>query len=120
MVEKYGRARIRQIVAHFYERVLRSPKLSRYFDDIDIQGLVAHQTAFLAAVMGGAPSHSAQEIEGVHRPLDVTGEDFDAMIELLERSLRRFDIATEDIDVITSRYERFRTSVVGSGSQSGE
>lgn len=53
LIEKYGRFKAHQIVASFYDRVLSSPRLQPYFDGIDIQDLVDHQSAFLRAPRAG-------------------------------------------------------------------
>lgn len=117
MIEKYGRARVRQVVAHFYGRVLASSQLAHYFDSVDIHGLADHQSAFLGAVMGGPASHGRDDIDRAHRSLDITDEDFDAMLDLLEGSLQRHDIEAEDIEDVLSRYQAFRGAVVGAGAQ---
>lgn len=116
MIEKYGRVRVRQIVSHFYGAVLKSRRLSHYFDHVDVHGLMAHQSAFLAAVMGGPPSHDEPEIETAHRGLGVDEGDFDEMIRLLELSLERFEVEAGDIEEVTRRYHGYRESVVAAGS----
>lgn len=115
MIEKYGRVRVRQIVSHFYREVLRSGRLARYFENVDVHGLMAHQSAFLAMVMGGPHSHGVDEIEAAHRDLDVDPGDFDEMLRLLDSSLRKFGVEDEDIDVLVERYQGFRSAVVQPG-----
>lgn len=119
MIDKYVRVTVRRIVADFYNSVLTSRRLAPYFEDIDIQGLVNHQSAFLAAVMGGSPSHDGRSIERAHTGLGVTENDFLEMIRLLEKSLREHDVAPEDVETLTDRYLDYREAVVSDGSSSG-
>lgn len=115
MLEKYGQVRVRQLVADFYDHVLRSPKLSPYFDGIDIHGLVDHQTAFLAAVMGQSHPYDGNVIEKAHGHLDIRREDFEEMIRLLENSLHKAGIQHEDVETVKTRYRGYRNAVVGAG-----
>jgi hemoglobin len=115
MIDKYGRGRIRKAVVDFYAQVLRSPRLASYFDGIDIETLVAHQSAFLNAVMGDPASHSEQEIRQSHAHLGISNEDFDEMIELLGNSLDRAGIEEEDRLSVQTRYRSFAGQVVTAG-----
>lgn len=112
LIEKYGRLKTHEVVAQFYDAVLASPRLSLYFDGIDIRGLVDHQTAFLRSVMGGPNAHTALEIAGAHRGMGITEDDFEEMIGLLVRSLERHEIEPEDIAIIEGRYRRYQEAVV--------
>ncbi len=116
MIDKYGRVRVRQIVSHFYGAVLRSPRLSPYFDGVDVHGLMAHQSAFLAAVMGAEPGYEAADVERAHHGLGINEEDFAEMLDLLEVSLERFGVEDVDRRQIIGRYRAFQGSVVEAGS----
>lgn len=115
LIEKYGRFKVHQIVATFYDNVLSSPRLAPYFDGIDIQGLVDHQAAFLRAVMGGPTAHSPNEIEQAHSRLGVKPEDFEEMIGLLVKSLEKYELEPDDIDTIKGRYYGYQNAVIGTG-----
>ena len=116
MIDKYGRVKIRQIVSHFYGAVLRTPRLSPYFDGVDVHGLMAHQSAFLAAVMGAEQTHEMADIERAHHGLGIDDDDFAEMLDLLGTSLRRFEIDDVDREQVVTRYRAFQASVVGAGS----
>lgn len=117
MFEKYGQVKVRRLVADFYDNVLRSPRLSPYFNGTDIQGLVGHQTAFMRAVMGGPDAYAAGEIEHAHKHLRITEEDFTEMIRLLVRSLESHHVEPGDIEKIQGRYQEYQDAVVGSGDE---
>lgn len=117
MMEKYGRARVRRVVADFYKSVLASRQLAHYFDTVDVQGLVDHQSAFLAAVMGGPTSHEAGQLERAHHRLGISDDEFDETMRHLRRSLERHGIDPGDVDTVINRYQAYRKVVVGAGSQ---
>lgn len=112
IIDKYGRVRVHQVVADFYGAVLQSERLAPYFEGVDVHGLMQHQAAFLAAVMGGPKRHSHQDIASAHRGLGVDPGDFEEMIGLLRASLERLEFDPGDIEVITSRYNDYKQSVV--------
>lgn len=112
MIDKYGRALVHQVVSDFYGAVLRSERLAPYFEGVDVHGLMLHQAAFLAAVMGGPKRHSDRDIASAHHGLGVDPADFEEMIRLLRASLEKLDFDSEDIEVITDRYYEYKQSVV--------
>lgn len=112
MLDKYGRAKVRQVVSDFYRRVLESPRLAVYFDGVDIHTLVAHQSAFLEAVMGGEQRTGPDEIKRVHARLGVSGVDFGEMIDLLGQSLDRFEVEPVDKREVQDRYLGYADQVV--------
>ncbi len=115
MIDKYGRVQVHQVVSDFYGAVLKSESLAPYFDGVDVHGLMLHQAAFLAAVMGGPQRHRDRDIASAHRGLGVDPGDFEEMIRLLRASLEKLDFDSEDIEVITDRYDEYKPSVVETG-----
>lgn len=116
LIDKYGRFKVHQVVASFYDRVLSSPRLQTYFDGIDIQGLVDHQAAFLRGVMGGPAAHSPDQIQRSHHHLNITEDDFDEMIRLLVESLEKHQIEPDDVETVRQRYYGYQTAVIAGGS----
>lgn len=112
MIDKYGRVQVHQVVSGFYGAVLRSDRLAPYFEGVDVHGLMQHQAAFLAAVMGGPKQHSDRDIEKAHQGLGVDPGDFEEMIRLLRESLEKLDFDAEDIEIITDRYYAYEPAVV--------
>ncbi len=112
MIDKYGRARVHQVVSDFYGAVLRSNRLAPYFEGVDVHGLMQHQAAFLAAVMGGPTQHSDRDIEKAHHGLGVDPGDFKEMIRLLRASLEKLEFDPEDVEIITGRYYAYEPAVV--------
>lgn len=96
----------------FYGAVFRSDRLAPYFEGVDVHGLMQHQAAFLASVMGGPTRHSDRDIESAHRGLGVDTGDFEEMIRLLRASLEKLEFDPEDIEIITDRYYAYESAIV--------
>ena len=92
LFEKYGGfGPISRVVLAFYDRVLDSDRLGPYFEGVNMQRQVEHQTAFMSSVMGGPASHSNEALRQIHAHLKVSEADFDEL-----------DFAPEDIETIIS------------------
>lgn len=109
-----GLAAVAQLVFAFYDRVLRSQRLARYFADVDMDRLIDHQTQFLAAAMGGPPSFSDAHLRQVHARLKVSDDAFDEMMQHLEDTLRAFGMAEQDMQQVLRDLDAHRTEVVHS------
>jgi len=116
MFDRYGGfAVVHRVVLSFYDKLLDSDVAGPYFDDVDMQTLVDHQTKFISQVMGGPASYSNEVLEQVHRGLDITQAAFDEMARLLEETLRAHDISPEDVRAIMADIKSRQPYIVGSG-----
>ena len=101
LCEKYGGfATIHQVVDKFYDGVLENDILSRYFDDVDMERLIDHQTRFFASAMGGPASYTDTHLQTVHQHLSITEEAWNAVVAALLETLNAFKIEDGDIQQI--------------------
>jgi hemoglobin len=107
-----GFARIRLLVADFYERILDSDRLRPYFDGVDTRRLVDHQTRFISAIMGGPASFSDEQIGRAHRHLGIGDRDFDEMVELLRETLEDHGLDDGDVERVCAHVLSLRAFVV--------
>lgn len=99
LFENYGGfASVSKIVSAFYDKVLDSERLSRFFLKVDMRRLIDHQTKFIASIMGGPASFSDDALYRAHSNLGITKEDFDEAVELLIETLEDFDVTDEDVE----------------------
>ena len=112
ILERYGPARIAQVVSSFYGEVLQSPRLGPYFHDVPMRRLIDHQTMFMAMVLGGPQAFTADEIQIAHHQLRITRSDFDEMLRLLEAALLRFDVEDEHTRMVLAGYQALEEQVV--------
>ena len=89
-----------RIVLSFYDKMLDSDTVAPYFDNVDMQSLVDHQTKFISQVMGGPATYTNEILEQIHSKLGITQKAFDEMANLLEQTLREFDFKDEDVRLI--------------------
>jgi hemoglobin len=103
MFEKYGGfAAISRIVSAFYDQVLDVPELAKYFAGTDMRRLIDHQTKFIASVMGGPASYSADQLERIHANLAIAEKDYVTVVGILRETLEDFNIDESDISAICS------------------
>lgn len=113
--ERYGGfASISKVVTAFYDKVLDSPELSKYFEAIDMRRQIDHQTKFMASLMGGPASFTNQELERAHARYSITRAEFDEMLELLQESLEDFDFEDDDITEVVQNFNSRANFVIHS------
>ena len=113
--ERYGGfAAISKVVSAFYDKVLDSPELSKYFETIDMRRQIDHQTKFMASLMGGPASFTNQELERAHARYSITRAEFDEMLELLKESLEDFDFEDDDVTEVVQNFSSRANFVVHS------
>ena len=71
------------IMSAFYDKVLDDPQLAVFFDDADMEQLVAHQTKFVSSLMGGPGEAPDTTLRAAHQGLAIGDADFDRVAELL-------------------------------------
>jgi hemoglobin len=92
-----GFARVRLLVSDFYERVLESERLSRFFAGTDVRHLIDHQTKFIAAMMGGPASFTDEQMARVHQRLGISHDDFEEMATLFRDTLEDFGVQEPEL-----------------------
>ena len=101
LFEKYGGfATIHKVVEHFYDGILDNEVLSPYFDGVNMERLIDHQTRFFASAMGGPASFDDAHLENMHRGLGITEEAWDAVVGVLLNTLGSFNVEEGDIQQI--------------------
>lgn len=113
LYEKYGGfATISAIVHDFYERVLDSEPLARFFVGVDMERLVEHQTAFFCKILSGPDNYTGRSLRGAHRGLGIDDQAFDEVATILGECLEDAGVEAADIATIGSVLESIRADVV--------
>ena len=111
--QKYGGQKtIRKIVIGFYDRIQKVEHLDAYFDGVDWNLLIQHQTNFLSEALGGPSLYEGRAIDEAHQHLNITAENFDEVAEILEETLESFQLETQDIDTIVGFFNKHKPQVV--------
>ncbi len=112
-----GFARVRLLVSDFYEKVLDSPILLPYFQEVDMRRLIDHQTRFFAAVMGGPASFTDEQLARSHHRLGIRDEAFDEILILFRETLEDHGVADPDVERLAAHIETLRPRVVSPDPQ---
>jgi hemoglobin len=107
-----GFATVRRVVSSFYDRVLDSPTLARYFEHVEMRRLIDHQTKFISAVMGGPGSFTDEHLRRVHEHLGISHDEFLEAAGHLREALEEHDLAPSDIEAVHAAVLRREPVVV--------
>ena len=100
LYDKYGGfSTISKLIQAFYEKVADSENLAPYFEGIDMQKLMDHQTKFFSDILGGPVEYTGRQLKAVHANLAITEDAFSELAELNEETLE--DMSVEDTDIET-------------------
>ncbi len=90
-----GTAAVDAAVDIFYRKVLVDPRISHFFDTVDMERQHAKQKAFLTYAFGGPNGYSGKDMRAGHAHLKLTEAHFDAVVENLAATLRELDVPQE-------------------------
>jgi len=113
MFDRYGGfSTVRKVVSGFYDKVLDSDSLQKYFEAVDMRELIDHQTKFIASVMGGPASYTDDVLSRVHAPLNITQADFAEVADLLKETLEDFEFERTDIERVIGEVKKRESFIV--------
>jgi len=111
-----GAAAIDAAVDIFYRKVLTDDRVSRFFEDVDMDRQRAKQKAFLTMAFGGPHGYSGKDMRTGHAHLVKMGLDdshVDAVIELLGDTLKELGVGDPLIQQVAAIAESVRGDVLG-------
>jgi len=110
-----GDGAVNAAVDAFYRKVLVDDRVSRFFDDVDMDRQAAKQKAFLTMVFGGPNNYSGLDMRKGHARLVAMGlndSHFDAIIELLGATLKDMGVADNLIAQVAAIAQTTRNDVL--------
>ena len=110
-----GEAAVNAAVEIFYRKVLMDDRISRFFDDVDMDRQIAKQKAFLTMVFGGPAAYSGKDMRNAHSGLVSKGlndSHVDAVVENLGAALRELGVAEPLIAQVAAIAESVRGQVL--------
>ena len=99
----------------FYRKVLTDDRISRFFEDVDMERQAAKQKAFLTMVTGGPANYTGQDMRRGHAHLVAQGlndDHFDAVVELLAGTLTELGANAADIAEVGALANSVRDDVL--------
>lgn len=99
----------------FYRKVLTDDRISRFFEDVDMERQAAKQKAFLTMVTGGPANYTGQDMRRGHAHLVAQGlndSHVDVVIELLAETLTELGASAGDIAAVGALANSVRDDVL--------
>ena len=110
-----GEDAVSQAVEIFYRKVLTDERISRFFDDVDMDRQIANQKAFLTMVFGGPNEYTGKDMREGHKHLVERGlndSHVDAVIEHLGATLQELGADEDAIDEVAAIANSVRDDVL--------
>ena len=98
-----GEAAVDAAVDIFYRKVLTDERISRFFEDVDMERQAAKQKAFLTYAFGGPNHYTGKAMRAAHAPLVARGlgeEHFTAVAGHLQATLEELNVPRPLIDQV--------------------
>lgn len=99
----------------FYERVFADPRVSHYFDGVDIDRLKRQQQQFFEFGTGGPATYDLSLIETVHEAYDIDQEAYDIFVGHFEDTLRAFELPEPERQELVDAVHGFHDAIVTAG-----
>lgn len=99
----------------FYRKVLTDDRISRFFEDVDMERQAAKQKAFLTMVTGGPANYTGQDMRRGHAHLVAQGlndSHVDVVIELLAETLTELGASAGNIAEVGALANSVRDDVL--------
>ncbi|MEY4669163.1 MAG: hypothetical protein RL518_1862 [Pseudomonadota bacterium] len=111
---KYGGFEtVSKLVSIFYDSVLADADLAMFFEHVDMEQLMKHQTAFIGMVLGGpASQYTGRDLKTAHSRLSITNDHFSKVAKHLQAALEACSVESDDITVIMNAVAATRGDIV--------
>lgn len=86
----------------FYRKVLSDDRVSKFFDDVDMDAQRAKQKAFLTVAFGGPNNYSGKDMREAHKNMSLTEDHFGAVAENLVATLQELGVNENDINEVVN------------------
>ena len=113
-----GYEKMQKIVSDFVNTVVENPALQEHFYNMKSNpGSKEHfkfmLTEQFSALAGGPVRYSGMDMKSAHKGMDITDEQYNAMIQDLVSTLNKYSIAKEEHQQFINTINDMRTDVVG-------
>lgn len=108
----YGSRLTSGVAEVFYDLVLDDPKLSPFFDGVNIDALREHMADMLCVIAGGPNIYKGRDLKLAHADYKITRDDFARVVVHLRAALVEMQIAEPDIKDVLSAVATAEDDVV--------
>lgn len=104
---------IEKIVADTVANHQKNDAIAHYFEDVDLDQLIAHVTAFFAAGTGGPAKYEGRDMTSAHASMGLSDEDFDTAVADVLLALDQNGIGDAEKAEVAAILESLRPAVMG-------
>ncbi len=101
------------VVSNFYQKIMDSDELATYFDGINMERLMNHQTNFISKALGGPDKYEGRDLKIAHQRFNITIPHFKEVAELLAEALEEAGVKEEDVETIISVVGALQDQITG-------
>ncbi|MDL5363016.1 group 1 truncated hemoglobin [Halalkalicoccus sp. NIPERK01] len=107
-----GEESIEAVVDRFYGHVMADDLVNGYFEDVDMQRQIAHQTQFISAVTGGPVEYSGEDMRAAHEGMGINEEEFNAIARHLNTALKEFEVPEAEREDVLDEIASYQGAIV--------
>ncbi|RTL45612.1 MAG: group 1 truncated hemoglobin [Burkholderiales bacterium] len=107
-----GEARIRRFTDDFYERMLKDPRIARYFDGVNTNYLKRVLGDYFCVVAGGPCTYDGVSMKDAHAHLGIDRAAFNALVEHLQDAMHAADVPFGVQNQLLARVAFFHRDII--------
>jgi hemoglobin len=111
-----GQEGIEAVVDALLVNIGADNRIKQYFNNLDQVRFKTNNVAFLCEKTGGPCTYTGGELKRVHKSLQVSSEDFNAMMETIGKTLDEKSVAEADKKELMDLMASFKAEIVSSVS----
>jgi hemoglobin len=116
LYDRLGPEAVDAAVDSLYRKVLADKRLSRFFEDADLDRLRHKQKVFVSMAIGGPIKYNGADLGKAHAHLlkwGLNDQHYDWVLDHLRTALWELHVGEDDIAVAIQGLERYRDEVMG-------
>ena|SRR5579871_4177753 len=107
-----GRTAISAVVDDFVGNVAKDKRINAFFAHADIPHLKMELVDQLCQATGGPCTYTGKDMKTAHQGMGIRNRDFDALVQDLGKSLKKFKVAKKDQAMIVATLAPMRKEIV--------
>jgi hemoglobin len=108
-----GKDAIMAVVDDFVGNVAADKRINGYFATADIPRLKRNLVDQICQGTGGACAYTGKDMKAAHRGMGITDADFDALVEDLVKTLKKFNVPAKEQSELLGILGPMKPQIVG-------
>lgn len=110
-----GSEALKAALDRFYEKVMADPKVSIFFEGMDVEQIKGKQRKFWAIALGGKADYNGRNLNAAHqqpREAGLTEELFHRFVGHFQSTLEEFEVPEEKIKQVIAITDKHKNEVL--------